>query len=254
MLDALGNLCRGPEAKGIVDVLAAQAPTWLAQFPALLSREHRETLQREILGATRNRMLREIRDALNTISGEIPLALILEDMQWADSSSVDLISAIARERSAARLMLIIAKRPLDQATADHPLRKLMQDLLVHQLCRQIALEPLSEADVAEYLGTGSPVTRLPEGFAALIHRRSEGNPLFMIAALDRMMQEGQLAGENGVWRLMVPIDTLAFKQEKAPEASSAAGVPLHHARSQLTIQGIPNRSLSTPKRAAQNVS
>ena len=43
-------------------------PTWLVQFPALLKREHRETLQREIMGATRERMLREIGEELATIT------------------------------------------------------------------------------------------------------------------------------------------------------------------------------------------
>jgi DNA-binding winged helix-turn-helix (wHTH) protein len=221
VLDALGELCRGPEAKGIIDVLAAQAPTWLAQFPALLKREHRQTLQWEILGATRDRMLREIRDALDTISAEVPLALILEDSQWVDPSSVDLISAIARERSAARLMLIIAKRPVDREGPDHPVGKLNEDLLLHHLCQQIALEPLSEADVAEYLSAGAPVTRLPNGFAALMHRHSQGNPLLMIAALDRMMQGGQVSRENGVWRLTIPINEIDLA---APDTSTHCNI------------------------------
>jgi len=72
MLDALGRLCAGPQADSIVQVLAAQAPTWLVQFPALLKREHREMLQREILGTTRERMLREICEALETITAEFP--------------------------------------------------------------------------------------------------------------------------------------------------------------------------------------
>jgi DNA-binding winged helix-turn-helix (wHTH) protein len=60
MLDALGRLCRGPRAEPIVQILSAEAPTWLAQLPALLTRERREVLQREILGANRERMVREI--------------------------------------------------------------------------------------------------------------------------------------------------------------------------------------------------
>ncbi len=60
VLEALGQLCRGPSADAVVHALAAEAPTWLIQFPALLKPEHRESLQREILGATRERMLREI--------------------------------------------------------------------------------------------------------------------------------------------------------------------------------------------------
>ena len=74
MLEALGQLCRGTGGDSVVQILAAQAPTWLVQFPALVKPEQREMLQREILGSTRERMLREIGDALETISSEKSVA------------------------------------------------------------------------------------------------------------------------------------------------------------------------------------
>ena len=181
----------------MVEILAAQAPTWLVQFPALLKREQREMLQQEILGATRDRMLREIREALDTVNLEAPLLWIFEDLQWVDPSTVDLISASARKRVAAKAMVIITKRQVDMVAPEHPLKRLKQDLLVHHLCHEIMLAPLGEAEVAEYLGADSPGGSLPEGFAELIHRHSEGNPLFMIAALEHMTEHGQISREKG---------------------------------------------------------
>ncbi len=70
-------------------------------------------LQRELLGATRERMLREICEAMESISAQIPLLLVLEDLQWADASTVDLISALARRRTPAKLMLLASSRTLD---------------------------------------------------------------------------------------------------------------------------------------------
>src|SRR2546421_5356510 len=66
MLEALGKLCRRFDGDSIVQTLATEAPTWLVQFPALVKHNQREMLQREILGATRDRMLREIGEALET--------------------------------------------------------------------------------------------------------------------------------------------------------------------------------------------
>ena len=77
-------------------------PGWCS-FPRLLKREQREMLQREILGATRERMLREIGEALETIASENPLLLVFEDLHWVDPSTVDLISALARRRTPAKL-------------------------------------------------------------------------------------------------------------------------------------------------------
>ncbi len=113
MLEALGQLCRGFGGASAVETLAAHAPTWLVQLPALVKREHREMLQQEILGATRQRMLREIGDALNAIASGSPLLLVLEDLQWADPFTVDLISAVARSRTPAKLMLVCTYRQPD---------------------------------------------------------------------------------------------------------------------------------------------
>jgi hypothetical protein len=90
MLEALGKRCRRSGGDSVVQVLASQAPTWLVQFPALVTREQGETLHRELLGATRERMLREIGEALETISATTALLLVLEDLQWVDPSTVDL--------------------------------------------------------------------------------------------------------------------------------------------------------------------
>ena len=206
MLDALGQLCRGSERSRIVEILAAKAPTWLVQFPALLKREHRQTLQQEIIGATRDRMLREIQEALDALASEVPLLLVLEDLQWADPSTVDLISALARRQTAAKLILVGTKLPVDMVVPEHPLKALKRDLLIHHLCEEITLTPLEKSDVAEYLDAKSLGGSRPDGFAELIHRHSEGNPLFMVAALDHMTQRGLISREKGKWRVRVPLD------------------------------------------------
>ena len=190
--------------------LSAQAPTWLVQFPALVSNKQRGLLQQEILGATRERMLREIAEALETITSDQPLLLVLEDLHWVDPSTVDLISTLARRRSPSKLMLLGTYR-----LAEHPWKAVKQDLLVHRLCRKIALPPLAEAQVAEYLAIESPGLAVPEGLAALIYRHSEGNPLFMVAALDHMRDRGLIAVENGSWQIKAPLETIDLQ---APES------------------------------------
>jgi DNA-binding winged helix-turn-helix (wHTH) protein/tetratricopeptide (TPR) repeat protein len=243
ILEALGQLCAGSGAAPIVEILAAQAPTWLVQFPALLTERHREVLRQEILGATRERMLREILTAFDAIAAETPLLLVLEDLQWVDHSTVDLIAALARRRTTAKLMLIATSRTLDLLPSDHALRALKQDLLVHQLSQRIDLEPLAEAQVAEYLRAESPQGNLPKGLAELVYRHSGGNPLFMVAVVDHLTQRGFIAKENGNWQVRVPleeielgvpetlrqmieaqIERLSEKEQLALEAASVQGV------------------------------
>jgi DNA-binding winged helix-turn-helix (wHTH) protein/tetratricopeptide (TPR) repeat protein len=211
MLEALGQLCRGPGGDSIVRLLATQAPTWLVQFPTLMRRERPEMLRREIWGATRERMLREIGEVLETITSKNPLLLIFEDLHWVDHSTVDLISALARRRMPSKLMLIGTYRPVDVALSGHPVTALKQDLLVHQLCSEIALEPLEEPEVAAYLAADSLEAGLPDGLAALVHRHSDGNPLFMVAALDHMAARGFISQESGRWRLDVPLEEIELE-------------------------------------------
>src|SRR5208337_2585144 len=211
LLEALGQLCREPERDSLVQILEKQSPTLLVQFPALVRREHREILEREILGATRERMLREISEALETITSDRPLLLVFEDLHWVDHSTVDLISALARRRPSAKLMLIGTYRTTDITLSDSPLRTLKWELLIHELCREISLDPLEEAEVAEYLGAESRGTGVPEGLAGLIHRHTEGNPLFMVATLKHMRERKLIADENGGLTLTVPLQEIALR-------------------------------------------
>ena len=205
ILDAFGHLVRGAGAEGTIQILASQAPTWLLQFPSLLKPEQRDALQREILGATRERMVREICEALESLTAKNPLALILEDLHWVDPSTLDLISALARRRGPAKLLVLGTYRPVDVILLQSPLKGLRQDLVMHRLCSEIALERLTEADVAKYLADEFPGSgQLTE----LVHRHSEGNPLFMTAIVSDLVKSGLLAEVEGSWTLTAPLEQI----------------------------------------------
>jgi DNA-binding winged helix-turn-helix (wHTH) protein/tetratricopeptide (TPR) repeat protein len=205
MLESLGSLLQDEEGGSLVQTLAARAPTWLIQFPALLKPEQKESLQREILGSTRERMVREICEALEVITAQTPLIVILEDLHWVDPSTLDLISAVARRREPARLLLIGTYRPVDVVLSQSPLKTLKQDLLVRSLCHEIAIEQLEESDVAEYLAKLFTTGTLPPGLANLIHQNSGGNPLFMVAIVQDLLNKGLIAADQGRWILTAPL-------------------------------------------------
>ena len=99
-------------------------------------------------------------------------------------------------------------RTADPALADHPLKMLKHELLVHQLCSEARLEPLSEADVALYLAGAREGNTVPEGLAAVIHRRCVGNPLFMHGIIDHLLQRGLLVRRDGSWHLQTGLSEL----------------------------------------------
>src|SRR6202166_727216 len=95
VLEALAQLCRGTSGAALLQTLAAPAPTWLVQLPALINGEQCKAFRHEIVGGTPSRMLREMSEALEAITTELPLLLVFEDLHWADHPTVDLISALA---------------------------------------------------------------------------------------------------------------------------------------------------------------
>jgi len=213
VLEALGPLLHASRSGSVVQILARHAPTWMLQFPALLSAKQKEQLRRELLGASPERMLREICEALEHLASANPLLLILEDLQWADPATLDFISALARRRVSARLLLLGTYR--DEETDNTPtrLKSLRQDLLGHRLCQEIALEGLSEQDIADYLAAEFRGSELPGTLSGLVHRHCRGNPLLMVEILHDLVRKGLIVQREGRWLL-----------SSAPE-QIAVGVP-----------------------------
>lgn len=208
VLEALGQWMTGPHSQDVVETLTRLAPTWLVQFPGAVKPESRAALQRELLGATRERMVREFCEAVENLTARHPLVLILEDLHWGDSSTLDLISALGRRRGAAKLMLLATYRPVEVILSGSPLKSLKQDLLVHRLCREIVLERLTEAEVEEFLAAKLAGSGLPKLLAGVIHRRSDGNPLFMVALVEQLIEKGLIREERGRWMATGRLDRL----------------------------------------------
>ena len=94
-----------------------------SSFPALLSETSVEAVQRRAQGASAERMLRELVEALEALTRDAPLVLLLEDLHWSDSATIDLLGMLARRREPARLLVLGTYRPADVAGAAHPLRR-----------------------------------------------------------------------------------------------------------------------------------
>src|SRR5262249_27449379 len=72
-------------------VLTQHAPTWLEQLPGLLKDREIEAVRRRAQGATRERMLRELVEALDALTVEAPLVIVMEDLHWSDTPTIELL-------------------------------------------------------------------------------------------------------------------------------------------------------------------
>jgi DNA-binding winged helix-turn-helix (wHTH) protein/tetratricopeptide (TPR) repeat protein len=204
VLEALERLCQESGSERLVKLLDQYAPTWLVHMPWLLSTGDLEALQRKVLGATPERMLREMAKVLEALTAERPLVLVLEDLHWSDPSTLDLLSLVARRTEPARLLILGTYRPLDVIVREHPLKTVKHELQLHDYCQELALEPLSEMQVAEYLAMRCLVgarRAVPRQLARLIHQRTEGNPLFVVSVVDDLIARGMILQTDTGWEL-----------------------------------------------------
>ena len=217
LLEALGSLCRSGLGGVVVSILRRHAPSWLNEIPWAVEDGDRVEIERAARGIGRTRMLREFADALEAISRERPLLLVLEDLHWSDPSTLDVFSALAHRNDPACLLIVGSYRPVDAILADHPVRGLTRELVTHRRAAEIAVSLLDQPEVETYLRArlgGDP----PQRLSALVHHRSEGNPLFMVTYVSDLLAHGCLARGDGGWEIRRPrreIEVLFPTQLKA---------------------------------------
>jgi predicted ATPase/DNA-binding winged helix-turn-helix (wHTH) protein len=199
LLEAIGRLGRAAAGVRLVEVLRQHAPTWLVQLPGLLGDEDLDGVRRRTLGATRDRMVRELVEALDALTVDAPLVLFLEDLHWSDSATIDLLGMLARRPEAARLLVLGTYRPADVAGTSDPLRRLKQELQIHGRCEEVALDFLGPAAIGEYLARRFPGHAFPEHLARALHGSTEGNPLFLVSTIDYLIDQGRLREVDGRW-------------------------------------------------------
>ncbi len=209
VLAALGALCRGAGDRRFVDLLARHAPTWLAQMPGLLGDEELQSLALRIQGASQARMLRELAEAFDVIAAERPLVLVLEDVQWADDSTTDLLAMLGARREPARVLVVATCRPAEIAKGDG-LARVIAELRARKQAAALALETWSLAAMSDYLARRFPVARFPEDLARCIQQMTDGNPLFAVAIVDDLESRGMIRRSgSGGWELAVSVAAVA---------------------------------------------
>ena len=204
-LDALGSLLRAPGGESWMAPLRRFAPTWCLQFPAEFSSNAMEQLHREAIGATKDRMVRELADAFAALTAESPILLFLEDVHWVDPASVDMLRQLAERASSQRLMILATARPEDIERDNPTLKKCYTEMHARGICEEIALAALKAPDVAAYLNAHYSPNEFPPELVVLIHSKSEGHPLFATGAIQILAERGDIVRDNSAWRLKQPL-------------------------------------------------
>lgn len=221
LLDSLNRLCRGARGAELQKLLCQHAPLWLSQMPGLLDASELASLASRILRATRERMLRELTNLVESVAGSELFVLCLEDLHWSDPATLDWLAFLARRREPARLLVIATCRAVTGQGAAPALASLTRELRLHKLCIELTPGPLPVAAVQQYLtwrcqhvprstatsGSVSIASGSGTELAALIQIRTGGNPLFITRLLDDLFARGVLnQNSDGYLRTLTEAD------------------------------------------------
>jgi DNA-binding CsgD family transcriptional regulator len=168
-------------------------------FPALDGNQHAASAARGDPAELKARLLWNFSQFLSRFAAKRPLLIVLENLQWADSASLEMLHFVARQMAGDRVLLVGTHNDPDHRgsaslrAAEHSLRGLGNT-------HRIRLAPLSVDAVIELLermfGAEPAKTSV---FAERLHRWTGGNPFFIDETLKALVEHGQLRGSGGTW-------------------------------------------------------
>ena len=187
---ALTRLTRGDKR-----ILSALTPRLLAEADLAQQR----LADGVTMAEQRLRLHTGVLQLLGRLSERQPLLLCLENLQWADSSSIELLHFVSRQLGKERVLLIASWNESDRPLSDE-LRLALRSLRTVSTVTDMRLMPLSRDDVASLLSRAFHVEcEAVASFATLLQENTRGNPFFVDQTLRELVSRGELRQQGSVW-------------------------------------------------------
>ena len=197
-LEALGSYISTTETELLRVQAGPHAGTLSTVFPEL-SRCLEDAPAPYVLppDQARLRLYQGVGALLSAIAAPSGLVLVLDDLQWADAASLDLLCHVCAHQQTSRLLIVGAYRDGEMA-AHPPLERAIATLVHHRLVTIIGLQPLPGDDIARLAESylGGPTD---EETCRLLHLHGEGNPFFSEELLRGWIETGALTRRHQRW-------------------------------------------------------
>ena len=226
-----GELPFGPFVQILSQIAAAPrgleetAGTTWDQLKAVLTVSGRSSgVAAPDVGLERSRLFTSVLWALHHLGETQPVMVVIEDIHWADASSLDLLNYLARTAAQKRLLVLLTCR--DEALSRSPItRRAVGDLSRASLSRQIQLHPLTSAQVRQLLAASD--ARLRPSESDRVIELCDGNPFL---ALELSSHDGiDGAGAETLRELLLePINELADDARFAVHVAAVLGQYIPH--------------------------
>ncbi len=147
--------------------------------------------------ALQSQYLTALRQLFRALAARRPLALILEDIHWADPSSTDLLIKLLPLASEAPVLFGFVTRP-DRDTPGWKLVAAARETMGAGLT-ELTLNPLSESDSRQLVANLLEIESLPDHTRSLILKKAEGNPFFVEEVIRMLIDRGAIVKKGEGW-------------------------------------------------------
>jgi adenylate cyclase len=149
-------------------------------------------------------------DFIVALAKQQPLALIFEDLHWADDLSLDLLSLLLEAVPTQPLLLLLVYRPEPHHKSERLGRLATQKYAQHY--RELRLHELPDPTSRQLLDSLLVVDNLPATLKARILERSRGNPFFVEETLRSLIEAGAIQKVAGRWKVLAEIEDLTVPE------------------------------------------
>ena len=193
-LDALATLYAGAPASIRADVLrrwpdvARLLPDQVGPPPlgSMNSPEEQQLLFRAVSGL------------VGALVEQGPIAILLDDLHWADASSLKLLQHLARQTRGQSVLLFGTYRDVEIGR-QHPLEAALRDLDREELLERVLIRRLDEGGTQALIAATMGESEISGEFTSLVHGRTEGNPFFVQQVLRVLIERGDVFRKDGRW-------------------------------------------------------
>lgn len=163
-------------------------------------------------GLNQRQIFDQMRQLLRALAHHQPLLLLLDDLQWADSASTNLLFHLGRQLANSFVLIVGAYRPsevIHTHDSAHPLATVVQELVRYRGDIQMDLDTFVPGEGRNFVDAllDSEPNRLDASFREALFRRTKGHPLFAVELLRALQEQGDLLQDKaGMWAAVADLD------------------------------------------------
>ena len=201
--DALAPMLRRLDPSALAVLTRGTSAELASIFPGVLAPPRAERSDGgESAAAAKARLYWTFLQLLVRLSARQPMLLVLDNLQWADAASLELLHFVARQLHApgagGRLLVLGTYNDADAVPA--LLRDAEQSLVALAAAQVERIAPLSADQVLELVQRTFEVhANAVRGFATMLHNWTRGNPFFVEETIKSLVETGQLQQHDGRW-------------------------------------------------------